>query len=142
MKTKDPRFPYKLAIVDAIFLIRHLPTIAGYSLRKRWEDDIFFKDSLEVDQVMYGCLRKESINNVVANQALDKIFGKDLPKPNYKKGDLLFVRHQTGFVWELRYFSHFDEEGNAFCYSGQTQDGILSMLAWKYHSKCKDKLPN
>lgn len=142
MKTKDSRFPFQLAIVDAIFLVRHLPSLAALSLKERWQDDIFHKDNLEVDQVMYGCMRKESVNNVVATQALDKIFGKDLPKPNYKKGDLLFVRQGVNFIWEVRYFSHFDSLGNVACSTAQKKYSDLGYVYWKYHAKCGGKLPN
>lgn len=141
MKTKDPRFPYKLAIVDAIFLIRHLPTIAGYSLRKRWEDDIFYRDSLEVDQVMYDCLRKEASNSEVATQTLDKIFGPDIPEPNYKKGDLLFVKQSWGEEWFLRYFYSFDyTDASVICYGNQLEKGVLSK--WDCHAPCPGTLPD
>ena len=142
MKKKDPRFPFQLDAVDAIFLIRHLPTIVAYSLRKRWEDDIFYKDSLEVDQIMYESIRKETSNNVVANQALDKIFGKDIKRPDYKKGDLLFVRQNANFVWEVRYFSHFDPLGNVACSTSQKKYSDLGYVFWKLHAKCDGKLPN
>lgn len=41
--------------------------------------------------------------------------------PEIEKGTLVFVK--TGFKWEMRFFSHFDESANIYCFINQEKSG-------------------
>lgn len=48
-------------------------------------------------------------------------FSQERPKPDIKKGQLIYVRDGRG-VWKMRHFSHYDENGVA-CFNYQKKEG-------------------
>lgn len=41
--------------------------------------------------------------------------------PEIEKGALVYVN--TGFMWHMRFFSHFDDSGNIYCFINQEKSG-------------------
>lgn len=141
MKKKDPRFPFTLCLTDARLIVRNVNQSLRQDLMELWQLDIFLKDNIIVSQELYSTIRKESTNNVVATQVLDKVFGKEGPWPNYKLGDLLFVRQRGDKEWFLRYFHTFNIDGvSVNCFDRQLKKGFVS--SWDYHAPYFGKLPD
>ena len=68
---------------------------------------------------------------------------KNFPfKYGYKNKNLIFVKKDKYSNWQLRYFSHFEDE-NAVCYNNQDIEDIDVFTKWRFHHPTNElKLPD
>ena len=62
-------------------------------------------------------------------------FSQKRPLPNIKKDTLVYVRNRETFEWQMRYFSHFDNQ-RIFCfdYQRKSTENFTSISSWEYYS--------
>lgn len=68
-------------------------------------------------------------------------FSQERPLPDIEVGALVYVR--DGQVWEMRYFSHFDKNGDIRCFHGQRKSTdnapTLTWSEWSLTNPLEEK---
>lgn len=135
---KKKTTPHTLLLVDARRILKLVSPELKKTLMNCWSYDLIEQNYVLVGFQALDWMKKDEYSHPDLKALLLELFGIGLP--DYKEGDLLFVRARGSNIWELMYFSHFNTIGDAMCYSVQYKKYHITN-PYAFHELCPVPLP-
>lgn len=135
---KKKTVAYTLSLREARRLFEVISPELKSKLMDCWYQDLIAKDCVIVGSSAIDYIKNDELKHPDLKRLLAELFG--IGFPDYKKGDLLFVRTNKNCDWILRYFNQYDSINDmVLCYAYQKTYGTL--IPYKYHASCTCPLP-